>query len=127
LNYIGLNSWSLYQCPNLSNFDEQSQQCLVKIPIDDSFEQLASYSSTASIQFVRLASFILATPAPNEDLAIQHERRLVSLPPITEKLIDGVPKKKRLSNVRETLERRERWDAFLLSALNGKHSILPQV
>ena len=121
LNYIGLNSWSLYRCPNLSTFDEQSQQCLVKIPIDDSFEQLASYQSTSSIQFFRLASFILATPATSEESVLQQERRLVSLPPITEQLIETMPKRKRLPKVSETCEGGEFCEDCLPSVLNGKH------
>ena len=62
LNYIGLNSWSLYRCPGQSTFDEISQQCLVKIPINDAFDQLSSSSSGVDGQFQRIARFFLAKP-----------------------------------------------------------------
>lgn len=78
-------------------FDEQTQQCLMKIPISDTFDQLATYQSTANVQFFRLASFILATPQPNEDPTSQSQRRLVSLPPIIEKLVDSITKSRRVN------------------------------
>ncbi|CAF1041436.1 unnamed protein product [Adineta steineri] len=98
LNYIGLSSWSLYRCPNRSTFDETSQQCLVKIPINDAFEQLALLPSTEIAQFHRVASFILATPMPNDDqdLERQQHKRLVSLPPTIEKLMEPFSMKKLL-------------------------------
>lgn len=92
LNYIGLNSWSLYRCPNYSTFDEQTQQCLQKIPISDNFEQLASTPSISNVQFYRLASFILHRSTSNEDHELQ-QRRLVSLPPIFDQFIDSLAKK----------------------------------
>ncbi|CAF0915720.1 unnamed protein product [Rotaria sp. Silwood1] len=100
LNYIGLNSWALYRCPDRSTFDETSQQCLVKIPINDAFEQLALLSSTDNAQFHRVASFILATPPQtneNDDLQEQQQQtRLVSLPPTIDKLMESLSMKKLL-------------------------------
>ncbi len=101
LNYIGLNSWSLYRCPDRSTFDETSQQCFVKIPINDAFEQLASLPSTENAQFRRLASFIVATPVPNEDQYVQQQIRLVSLPPTVDKLMESFSMKKPLRKVRK--------------------------
>ncbi|CAF4357944.1 unnamed protein product, partial [Adineta steineri] len=57
LNYIGLNSWSLYQCPDGSIFDETSQQCLMKVPISDTFDQLSS--SIDETQFEKISNFIV--------------------------------------------------------------------
>lgn len=62
MNYIGLNSWSLYRCPGQSTFDETSQQCLVKIPIDDRFDQMSSETSGIDGQIQRIARFFLAKP-----------------------------------------------------------------
>jgi hypothetical protein len=59
LNYIGVNSWSLYQCPENFIFDETSQQCLMKVPISDTFDQLASLSSIDNTLFQKIASFIV--------------------------------------------------------------------
>ncbi|CAF0861788.1 unnamed protein product [Adineta steineri] len=61
LNYIGLNSWSLYQCPDGSIFDETSQQCLMKVPISDTFDQLSS--SIDETQFEKISNFIV----PNKE------------------------------------------------------------
>ncbi|CAF1012289.1 unnamed protein product [Adineta steineri] len=61
LNYIGLNSWSLYQCPDGSIFDETSQQCLMKVPISDTFDQLSS--SIDKTQFEKISNFIV----PNKE------------------------------------------------------------
>ncbi|CAF1146302.1 unnamed protein product [Rotaria sordida] len=103
LNYIGLNSWALYRCPGQSIFDETSQQCLVKIPINDAFEQLALLASTENAQFHRVASFILAaSPQTNENDDLQEQQhqqqqtRLVSLPPTIDKLMDSFSMKKLL-------------------------------
>ena len=63
LNYIGLNSWSLNRCPERSTFDETSQQCLVKIPVSDTFDQLASISSVVDGQFQRMARFFVDKPS----------------------------------------------------------------
>ncbi|CAF4129213.1 unnamed protein product [Adineta steineri] len=57
LNYIGLNSWSLYQCPDGSIFDETSQQCLMKVLISDTFDQLSS--SIDETQFEKISNFIV--------------------------------------------------------------------
>ena len=65
LNYIGLNSWSLYRCPGQSTFDETSQQCLVKIPINDQFDQLSSGTLGVDGQIQRIARFFLAKPTSN--------------------------------------------------------------
>lgn len=101
MNYIGLNSWSLYRCPNDSTFDEQTQQCLLKIPISDTFEQLASFPSISNVQFYRLASFILHRSASNEEQDIQ-QRRLVSLPPIFDQFIDELENKKTFEKVKRS-------------------------
>jgi hypothetical protein len=82
LNYIGLNSWSLYRCPHRSTFDEQTQQCLTKIPVSDTFEQLATY----------LASFIRTSSVGHDESSTQ-QRRLISLPPMIDKLIDRLSMK----------------------------------
>ncbi len=107
LNYIGLNSWSLSRCPDQSTFDEVSQQCLVKIPINDAFEQLASLPSIENAQFHRIASFILATPKPYEDQDFQQEG-LVSLPPTIDKLIESFSLKRLLRKVRRRDEIRSK-------------------
>lgn len=65
LNYIGLNSWSLYRCPGQSTFDEASQQCLVKVPINDEFDRLSSETSGMDGQIQRIARFFLAKPTAN--------------------------------------------------------------
>ena len=62
LNHIGLNSWSLYQCPSKSTFDESSQQCLVKLPISDTFGQLVDSPTSNDVQFQRVAQFFLSKP-----------------------------------------------------------------
>lgn len=49
------NSWLIYQCPDQSIFDEASQKCLIKIPINDHFNQLAIDDK----QFEKVASFIV--------------------------------------------------------------------
>ncbi len=100
LNYIGLNSWSLNQCPDKSTFDETSQQCLVKVPINDAFERLASLPSNEQAQFHRVASFILATPIPNDEQIFQQQSRLVSLPPTIDKLMESFSIKKISRKVR---------------------------
>lgn len=64
-NYIGLNSWSLYRCPDESIFDEPSQQCLMKIPISDTFDQFASSSSLDDTQFEKIANFFVTNPISN--------------------------------------------------------------
>lgn len=95
LNYIGLNSWSLYRCPDPSTFDETSQQCLVKMPVNDAFERLAT--STDNALFHRVASFILGSSSKsneNEDLQEQQESRLVSLPPTVDKLMNSLSMQK---------------------------------
>ncbi|UJR30603.1 hypothetical protein I4U23_018128 [Adineta vaga] len=96
LNYIGLSSWSLYRCPEQSTFDEASQRCLIKVPVNDAFEQFASLPSTEMAQFHRVASFIVATPVPNEDQDFQQQqqKRLVSLPPTIDKLMEPFSMKK---------------------------------
>ncbi|CAF1218883.1 unnamed protein product [Adineta ricciae] len=95
LNYIGLSSWSLYRCPEQSTFDEASQRCLVKVAVNDAFDQLASQPTTEMAQFHRVASFILATPVPNEDQDLQQQfKRLVSLPPTIDKLMEPFSMKK---------------------------------
>jgi hypothetical protein len=101
LNYIGLNSWSLYRCPDRSTFDEVSQQCLVKIPINDAFEQLSLLPSAENAQFHRIASFILATPTPNEDEGFQEQRGLVSLPPTIDRFMEPFSLKRLLRKVRK--------------------------
>jgi len=68
----------------------------VKIPVSDTFEQLASISSTRPAQFHRIASFILATPRPNED-----SMGLVSLTPTIDQFIDENPIEKKHRRVRE--------------------------
>jgi len=101
LNYIGLNSWSLYRCPDRSTFDETSQQCLVKIPINDAFEQFASLPSVENAQFHRIASFILATPISNDDQDLQKQQRgIVSFPPTIENLMDPFSYKKLLNKLK---------------------------
>ncbi|CAF3391967.1 unnamed protein product [Rotaria socialis] len=92
LNYIGLNSWSLYRCPDPSKFDETSQQCLVKMPVNDAFEQLATSSPIENAQFHRVASFIIGSKSQSnesQDLQEQQQARLVSLPPTIDKLMDS--------------------------------------
>ncbi len=105
LNYIGLNSWSLYRCPDKSTFDEISQQCLIKIPINDAFEQLASLPSIENAQFHRIASFILAAPVPNDDeqdfeQQLQQQRGLISLSPTVDRLMEPFSLNKLLRKVR---------------------------
>jgi hypothetical protein len=104
LNYIGRNSWALYRCPDRSTFDEVSQQCLVKIPINDAFEQFASLPSVENAQFHRIASFILATPISNDDQDLQQQKQqqrgIVSFPPTIENLMDPFSYKKLLNKVK---------------------------
>ena len=136
LNYIGLTSWSLYRCPNQATFDEESQQCLVKVPISDTFEQLTTFPSVEHAQFRRLASFIVATPVPNEDPDVtqQQLRRLVSLPPMADKLIESLASRK-LNKVRaESTKRNDtvRLDSSLEIGTGddgavGRHSLVPRV
>jgi hypothetical protein len=77
LNYIGLNSWSLYRCPDELIFDETSQQCLRKIPINDTFDQLAgSSSSIDDTQFQKIANFFVSNPVSNEK-AQQQETNII--------------------------------------------------
>ena len=134
LNYIGLTSWSLYRCPNQATFDEESQQCLVKVPISDTFEQLTTFPSVEHAQFRRLASFIIATPVPNEDLDVaqQQLQRLVSLPPMADRLIDSLASRK-LSKVRtQPVKRNDTLSVWLLLAIGtgddgavGRYSLVP--
>ncbi len=58
MNHIGLNSWSFYNCPDGSTFDETSQQCLIKVPISDTFDQF-DFDET---QFQKLANFFVTNP-----------------------------------------------------------------
>ena len=67
INYIGINNWSLYRCPDGSIFDEPSQQCLMKFPISESFDQLAMLSSSDNSQFKKIASFFVPKPYPNRE------------------------------------------------------------
>ncbi|CAF0922618.1 unnamed protein product [Rotaria sordida] len=60
LGYIGLNSWSLYQCPDQFIFDETLQQCSMKVPIKNTFDQIASLSSIDDILFQQISNFILS-------------------------------------------------------------------
>ena len=108
MNYIGLSSWSLYRCPEQSTFDEASQRCLVKVAVNDAFDQLASQPTTEMAQFHRVASFILATPVPNEDQDLQQQpKRLVSLPPTIDKLMEPFSMKKLSRKVRQGIFYRE--------------------
>ena len=103
LNYIGLSSWSLYRCPDKSTFDEISQQCLIKIPVNDAFEKLALSLSTNTGQFHRVASFVLATQVPNENQDLQFQQRqtrLVSFPPTFDKLMKSHSVRKHVHEVR---------------------------
>lgn len=99
MNYIGLNSWTLYQCPDRAIFDEVSQQCLVKIPINDAFEQLASLPSMEEAQFHRIASFVLATPTINEEEEENQQEGIVSLPPMIDQFVEPEPSKRLLRRV----------------------------
>lgn len=67
IDHIGIHSWSLYQCPDQSIFDETSQQCLMKIPIDDQFEQFISSASIEDTQFQKVASFIVPDTEEKKD------------------------------------------------------------
>lgn len=98
LNYIGLNSWTLYHCPDQTIFDEVSQQCLMKIPINDAFEQLASLPSMEDAQFHRIASFILATPSTNEGEGDSQDG-IVSLPPMIDRFVESLSSEKLVRRV----------------------------
>lgn len=98
LNYIGLNSWTLYRCPDRTIFDEVSQECLMKIPINDAFEQLASLSSNEDAPFHHIASFILATPSTNENEGDSQER-IVSLSPMVDRFVEPFSSEKLLRRV----------------------------
>lgn len=106
LNYIGLNSWTLYHCPDQAIFDEISQQCLVKIPINDAFEQLASLPTMEEAQFHRIASFVLATPTTNEENE-NHQEGIVSLSPMIDQFVEPYSSKRLLRRVGESKEKRE--------------------
>ncbi|CAF3533519.1 unnamed protein product [Rotaria sordida] len=67
LGYIGRNSWSLYQCPDQFIFDETLQQCSMKVPIKNTFDQIASLSSIDDILFQQISNFILSKPMFEEE------------------------------------------------------------
>ncbi|CAF4808080.1 unnamed protein product [Rotaria sp. Silwood1] len=67
LNHIGLNSWSLYQCPDQLIFDETSQKCLRKIPMSNTFDQIASLSSIDDLLFQKITNYILSKPSFAEE------------------------------------------------------------
>lgn len=73
LNYIGLNSWSLNQCPNQFIFDEQSQQCLMKVPVTDAFEKILALSSVDNSLFQKITNFILSKQNPKEEQIAEEE------------------------------------------------------
>lgn len=106
LNYIGLNSWSLYRCPDGSTFDEVSQECLVKIPINDAFEQFASLPSIQDAPFHHIASFVLDTTTPNDENDYQ-ENNVISLTPTIEKLIQPFSLKDILRHVNIYINNRD--------------------
>lgn len=70
LNFIGLNSWSLYRCPGHSKFDEATQQCIVKIPISDQFEKFTSVADYQNGPFQRIANFFVEKPQQRREPAI---------------------------------------------------------
>ncbi len=57
-----MNSWSLYQCRDQTTFDETSQQCLMKIPISDTFDRLAS-----SVPIQKIENFVVPNAIPDEE------------------------------------------------------------
>lgn len=99
LNYIGLNSWSLNRCPDRSTFDETSQQCLVKIPVSDTFDQLASISSVVDGQFQRMARFFVDRPSGKPRPYAQQVFESTTRPPPLETTTSEVLIKKRFDEV----------------------------
>ncbi len=69
---MNLNNWSLYQCPDQSIFDETSQQCLIKVPISDTFDQFTS--STDDTLFQKIANFIVSNPISHDEQQEQKNR-----------------------------------------------------
>jgi hypothetical protein len=64
---MNVNSLSLYRCPDQSIFDETSQECLMKVPINDNFDQLAPSSPTDDSLFQKVASFIVPDSISDDD------------------------------------------------------------
>jgi hypothetical protein len=62
---MGWKSWSLSTCPDGSTFDEASQQCLMKIPISDTFDQFSLLSPNDESQFQKIANFFVGNQASN--------------------------------------------------------------
>ncbi|CAF2370308.1 unnamed protein product [Rotaria sp. Silwood2] len=67
LNYIGLSSWPLYRCPDQLIFDETLQQCLMKVPMKKTLDQITSLSSIDNTLFQKITNFILSKPTLNEE------------------------------------------------------------
>ncbi|UJR15985.1 hypothetical protein I4U23_002904 [Adineta vaga] len=70
LNYIGLNSWSLYRCPDGTIFDEKLQQCLISFSNTATFNPSSSLS-TDETQWEKISNFVVSNP-------VSDARRLIT-------------------------------------------------
>jgi hypothetical protein len=85
---MGWNSWSLYQCPDGSIFDESSQQCLMKVPISDTFDQFALLSPNDETQFQKIANFFVGNSFSNEEQ--QGQKKNIIEPSLIKNLFNAV-------------------------------------
>ena len=50
----------MYQCPDGATFDETAQQCLLKVPVADGFDQFAALPANDRTQIQKIANFFLS-------------------------------------------------------------------